>query len=157
MTITDAMETVEKFDAMPYFDRVKDKARLNIAEMLLALIGQKDLRYGSVVVGYDERNREIAEGGEILTPLDRLKWVEAAMIQDVGAWPKDGGFAEIRAFYCAFFAPGDGIEPKGYSELAEIVRKPCKPAPEPTYPQLGDEPVGALIPAQMVRAQRRLR
>lgn len=125
MTLNQIFESMEDFDAMPFFSGMKDRARTKIAETLQTLIGEGD----------------IATHGVSFTPEERLAWLVKVVTEDIGKWP-DEGLAAIRSIYCQYFKPGDGVEPAIDYNYTESVRPPAPPqAPKPFLPGPGDEPI----------------
>ena len=150
ITVDEAMEGVNKWNLLPFFERYTAEDRLEIADILIRMIGGKDLWYGQTlteevyesngaIYGHPKRT-----GGVRFTPAMRLRWVIQSVTEDIGRWPEDG-IAGIRAFYCYHFAPADGKEPTAWSDTQDKVAPPLPPAPPQRYlPAPGDEPVGDL-------------
>lgn len=153
ITKQEALEAVEKFDVLVYFDKVTPGARLQIAEELMDMVNwpsDRVLRNGYGPIPYIE-------------PRVRLDRLVNLMVKRVGTWP---GVAEMRGLYCKMYKPADGIE-VSICNIPGFTDEECengvdylsidRARKEPKFiPAPDDEPIGEDFKRQIAKAAKTL-
>ena len=96
ITTPQAVEAVGRFDLLPYFDKVSDQSRAELAEILVAMCNMPP---------NDPRERN-GHGQQIpyVAPIERLRRFTRVLTTQVSAWPGPAGMIDL---YNAMYTPAD--------------------------------------------------
>jgi hypothetical protein len=113
ITLDEAIDAVDSFELMQYFSQMGTKARLKIAEELVAMINWPP-------------NRPLTDGaGHVLPYIEphvRLARLLRAL-KTVSVWTS---MADIRALYCQMYKPADEIEPPVGCNIPGFTMEECE-------------------------------